>query len=168
MGRNTYSFSQEALKTAINSNYNYVKKYADVIVTADKDDYLVMLPANQVDLFARIEGEIRGARNKSKVWTQKKLTYFIEQLGGNFNGNEVSIPENKLTISKARGGNEVSRYKINPLFYVGVNDVNINNGIAVFLLDKVKQLIPCITTKMFFEYLSTLQIKQHYEEELKK
>lgn len=166
MGSNTYSFSQEALKTAITRNYNMTKKYADVIVTADKDDYLVMLPANQVDLFARIEGEIRGARNKSKVWTPNKLKSFIEQLGGTINQNIVTIPETKLTASKARGGNEISRYKINPLFFVGLNDVEINNGFATFLLDKVVQLIPCITTKMFFENLSINEITTHYKEEL--
>jgi hypothetical protein len=166
MGSNTYSFSQEALKKAVTTNYNTVKKYADVIVTADKDDFLVMLPANQVDLFARIEGEIRGARNKSKIFTPKKLKYFIEQLGGIINGNEVSLELDKLTSSIARGGTHLSRYKINPLFFISAKDTLINNDIISFNFDKVQQLIPCITTKMFFEELSINEVINYYKEDL--
>jgi hypothetical protein len=89
MGHNIYSFSTDSIRKAIIGNYNTTKKYADVIVTSDKNDYLVMLPANQVDIFARLAGEIRGGRNCYKVWTPKKLRFFIEQLGGNISGTLI-------------------------------------------------------------------------------
>jgi hypothetical protein len=166
MGHNTDKFSSAAIRKAIISNYNTTKKYADVIVTADKSDYLTMLPANQVDLFARLEGEIRGGRNCYKVWTPKKLAYFIKQLGGNINGNNVSINADKMATGKPRGGKGISRYKINQIFFVRAGDVMNNNGILSFCLDKVQQLNPCITAKMFFDDLEHKQVLEHYKEEL--
>jgi hypothetical protein len=165
MGHNTCTFSPEAIRKAIISNYT-TKKYADVIVTADKNSHLVMLPANQVHLFARLEGEIRGGRNCYKVWTPKKLAYFIEYLGGNIIDNCVSINADKIKSGKQRGGADVSRYKINPLFFVRVSDATIANGIVSFGLDKVQQLNPCITAKMFFEKLDYKQVLAHYKEDL--
>jgi len=79
IGSNISEFSYGAIRKAIIGNYSTTKKYADVIVTADKNNFLVMLPANQVNLFARLEGEIRGTRNVSKVWTPKKLAFYIER-----------------------------------------------------------------------------------------
>jgi hypothetical protein len=137
-----------------------------VIVTADKNNNLVMLPANQVDLFAKLEGEIRGGRNCSKVWTPKKLVYFIKQLDGSIDDNNVSIDINKITIGKPRGGTGISRYKINPLFFVRVNDAINKNGILSFCLDKVQQLNPCITAKMFFDDLEYNNVIKHYKEDL--
>jgi len=167
MGHNTYAFSPEAIRKAIISNYNTTKKYADVIVTADKSDFLVMLPANQVDLFAKLEGEIRGARNCTKVWTHEKLAYFIKQIGGNIDGNNVSIKADKISTAKPRGGRGVSRYKINPIFFVRATDVIDKNGIISFHLGDVQQLIPCITAKMFFDDLEYKQVLAHYKEDLR-
>jgi hypothetical protein len=149
-GHNISKFSPEALRKAIISSYSSTtKKYADVIVTADKHDYLAMMPANQVDIFARLEGEIRGGRNRYKVWTPKKLAYFIEQLGGSIDGSNVSISADKITVGKQRGGEDVARHKINPLFFVRVGDATNTKGILSFRLDKVQQLKPCITANVF-------------------
>ena len=166
MGHNIYSFSPASIRKAIVNNYNTTKKYADVIVTVDKHNYLVMLPANQVDLFARLEGEIRGGRNSYKVWTPKKLAYFIKQLGGKIDENKVSIDANNIVTSKPRGGIGVSRYKINPLFFVRTADANNNSGVVSFSLDKVYQLNPCITAKMFFDNLEYHKVVEHYKEDL--
>jgi hypothetical protein len=165
MGHNIYSFSPASIRKAIINNYNTTKKYADVIVTSDKHNYLVMLPANQVDLFARLEGEIRAARNCSTVWTPQKLTHFIKQLGGKIDGNSVSIDAHKIVSGKPRGGTGVSRYKINPLFFVRVRDATNNNGIISFNLDRVQQLKPCITAKMFFDDLEYKKVFEHYKED---
>ena len=166
MGSNITDFSPEAVRKAIIGNYSTAKKYADVIVTADKNNYLTMLPSNQVDLFARLEGEIRGGRNRCEVWTPKKLAYFIKQIGGSIDGNNVSIKADKLTDGKQRGGSDISRHKINPLFFVRVSDAMKNDGIVSFCLDKVQQLIPCITAKMFFKNLEYKQVLEHYKEDL--
>ena len=168
MGHNTYAFSPESIRKAIVNSYSAsaTKKYADVIVTVDKSSYLVMLPANQADVFARLEGEIRGARNVARVWTPNKLAHFIGQLGGSIDGNNVSISADKFATSKPRGGKGISRYKINPIFFVRAKDVTNTNGIISFRLDKVQQLIPCITAKMFFEDLEYEQVFTHYKEDL--
>jgi len=167
MGHNIYDFSPESIREAITSTYSTSKKFADVIVTADIKNFLVMLPANQVPLFARLEGEIRGGRNCYKVWTPKKLAYFIEQLGGSIDGGKVSINAGKLTAGKPRGGTGISRYKINPLFFVRASDATNHNGIVSFNLNKVQQLNPCITAKMFFDDLEYKQVLEHYKEDLR-
>ncbi|MDR0703565.1 MAG: hypothetical protein LBF88_01105, partial [Planctomycetaceae bacterium] len=100
MGHNIYSFSPASIRKAIINNYNTTKKYADVIVTSDKQNCLVMLPANQADVFAQLTGEIRGGRNCYNVWTPQKLVYFIKQLGGSINGNKVSIDANKIIFGR--------------------------------------------------------------------
>jgi len=126
-----------------------------------------MLPTNQVDIFARLEGEIRGSgRNHCKAWTPQKLADFIQKLGGSINGNDVSVKADTLGVRNQRGGNEISGYKINQLFFVRADDTTNNNGIVSFPLDKVRQLRPCITAKMFFENLEHSQVLQHYKEDL--
>jgi hypothetical protein len=166
MGHNTCDFSTDSIRRAIINAYSTTKKYADVIVTADKKEHLVMLPANQVNLFARLEGEIRGGRNCYKVWTPKKLEFFIKQIGGTINSGTVSINANRLTPVKPRGGTGVSRYKINPLFFVRADDVTNVNGVVLFNLDKVQQLNPCITAKLFFKNLEYQHVVEHYKEDL--
>jgi hypothetical protein len=166
MGHNIYIFSSESIRKAIINNYNTTKKYADVIVTVDKNNYLVMLPANQVDLFARLEGEIRGGRNCYKVWTPQKLAYFIKQLGGNIDNHNVSIDADKIVTGKPRGGAGISRYKINPLFFVRVSDATKKNDVVSFNLENVQQLNPCITAKLFFDDLVYNQVIEHYKEDL--
>lgn len=63
-GHNVCNLSPESLKKAIVNNYNNAKKNVDVIVTVDKNDCLTMIPANQTDVWAKPEGEIRAGRNK--------------------------------------------------------------------------------------------------------
>ena len=76
MGNNEHNFSKESVNIAVSNNYT--KKYADVICTEDKESFLVMLPANQVQLWANIEGEIRPAgRNHYNVWTPNALKKFL-------------------------------------------------------------------------------------------
>ena len=58
MGSNINNFSEESVDKAVSGNYIGKKKFSDVICTEDTNGYLVMLPANQVSFWAKIEGEI--------------------------------------------------------------------------------------------------------------
>jgi hypothetical protein len=166
MGRNESDFSTDSIKTAISNNYN-AKKFADVICTEDTNGYLTMIPANQVDAWARLEGEIRTAgRNPYSVWTPDKLKVFIERLGGNIDNGIITITESQLTLSAPRGGTGVSRYKINNLFFVRSQNVDILGGVATFELRHVFQLNPTITAKMFFDNLDINNVHAYYKEQL--
>lgn len=167
IGKNINDFSKESIKAAINGNYSG-KKFADVICTEDLQGHLTMIPANQVHLWANLEGEIRpSGRNSYKVWTPDRLVHDILGIGGVVNGETVNVNVASLTPSSPRGGVGISRYKINSLFFVRESDVTVDNSRATFRLGAVKQNKPTITAKMFFSDLSIENVKSHYFGELR-
>ena len=166
-GHNIKNFSTESIRKAITNNYHTTKKYADVIVTVDKNEYLTMLPANQIILWAKLEGELRAARNKNKVWTPNKLKKIITEMGGSVVENNVKISKNKLTVTQARGGSKDSRYKISPIFFVYISDCKEKSGKIEFCIDDVWQLRPAISAIMRFKKLEIEKVKSYYSKELK-
>jgi hypothetical protein len=167
MGSNVNDFSNESIQVAVSENYTS-KKFADTICVEDKYGYLTMIPANQADLWSQNQGEIRPAgRNSYKVWTPKALESFILDAGGTIVKGEVIMPAESMATASRRGGTvEVGRYKVNSVFYVKVQHVTNVQGWLYFSLDKVKQLKPTITAKMFFVNLMHSQVKAHYSPEL--
>jgi hypothetical protein len=166
MGTNVNDFSTQGIQIAVCENYA-AKKYADVICVEDRDGFLAMIPANQADLWSKTEGEIRPAgRNSHRVWTPVALARFIELSGGHIDNGKVTIPEYAMVTARARGGDaEISRYKVNSLFFVRVGHVENVQGVLHFSLDKVEQLRPTITAKMFFTDLSIAAVQKHYSPE---
>ena len=162
MGSNENNFSAESVNIAVTNNY--VKKYADVVCTEDMDGYLVMLPVNQLSLWAEIVGEIRPAgRNHYTVWTPNALKKFIENKSGIINGSTVSINKSQLGIRKERGGDgKISGYKINSLFFIYTRHCSENGDIINFDLHNVQQLNPTIAGKMFFKNLKYINVKNYY------
>ena len=165
MGSNVNNFSKESIDVAVSSNYTGRKKFADVIVTEDSNGFLVMLPTNQVSSWAEIEGEIRPAgRNSYKVWTPFALRRMLKEKGAEINDSTVFISKSELELRKERGGNgRVSGYKINPIFYVRVEDCKETSDHIIFDIKKVWQLKPTITGKMFFKELKHNEIKLFYK-----
>lgn len=162
MGSNVNDFTPDSINQAIVGNY-CAKKFADVVCTEDKCEYLVMLPINQVSVWARTEGEIRPAgRNHYAVWTPQALIRFLRQMGATVENGMVEVPVGRLVTAKPRGGRGVSRYKINSLFFVRAGNVTVNGFCAVFELRDVRQLNPTIAGKMFFDRLSYDDVKRHY------
>ena len=165
-GHNENNFTAESIRIAVTENYTS-KKFADVICTEDSNSYLTMMPANQVDCWADLQGEIRTAgRNSYAVWTPRALFRFINQLGGTVNGKQVSVNRSNLEERKPRGGSGISGYKITPLFFVRINDCKITqNNDVVFDIKSVRQLNPTITAKMFFNLLDVAKVKAYYSHE---
>lgn len=162
MGNNIHDFSAESINIAVTNNYT--KKYADVVCTEDKNGYLVMLPVNQISLWAQIEGEIRPAgRNHYNVWTPNSLKKFIKEKGGLIENSIVTMKKTTLGIRKERGGaGKISGYKINALFFVYVIDCKDDGDKIQFDLNKVQQLNPTIAGKMFFKTLKYNDVKKYY------
>ena len=162
MGSNINNFSIESINIAVSNNYT--KKYADVICTEDINGYLVMMPVNQVSLWAEIEGEIRPAgRNHYNVWTPLALRKFLTEYKAQFNGNMVTVDRTLLNERRERGGNrKLSGYKITPLFFVYVEDCEIHNNNITFDIKNVQQLNPTIAGKMFFRTLNYQKVKEYY------
>lgn len=162
MGSNINNFSIESINVAVSNNYT--KKYADVICTEDINGYLVMLPVNQVSIWADIEGEIRPAgRNHYNVWTPIALSNFLQGYNARINGEMVTVDKTLLAERRERGGNrKLSGYKITPLFFIYVDDCEINGNLITFNINDVQQLNPTIAGKMFFRRLLHSQVKLFY------
>lgn len=166
-GQNITDFSKESIRKAVVNSYRTTKKFADVIVTVDKNEDLTMLPANQVDVWAKLKGELRAARNKSRVWTPNKLKEIITEIGGKLYDNKIIISKDKITIAKARGNTNESRYKITPIFFVYTSDCSEENNDIVFNIQNVWQLKPVITAIMHFHNLHIENVKSYYNEDMK-
>lgn len=164
MGHNITNFSKDSIKYAVSNNY--AKKYADVICTEDVEGYFVMMPVNQVQLWAKLEGEIRpSGRNHYKVWTPVALLNLMKQYNPIIDENTVTLKKSKLDVRKGRGsGGKVSGYKITPLFFVYTKDCVDNGKYITFDLRKVQQLKPAIAGKMFFKKLKYEEVKSYYQE----
>ena len=162
IGNNISEFSESSISKAVRENYAG-EKLAHVICTEDEDGMLVMLPSNDVARWSKLEGEIRpSGRNSYKVWTPRKLTETLRKMDGVIENELVHVPLDNLKTSKARGSRNVSRYKINPLFFIRHANVKISNKTATFLLSDVKQLNPSITAKMKFTGLDVAKVKEYY------
>jgi len=164
IGNNVSNFSTESLEKAVTENYAG-KKYAHVICTEDKKGRLVMLPSNHVALWAKLEGEIRpSGRNSYKVWTPNHLRKVLLNLGATYKNDVVTLPISALKTSKARGNSNISRYKIDPFFFIRKKEVTIDGNYAQFSIDAIRQLNPSITAKMKFESLDIKDIQKFYSE----
>ena len=75
----------------------------------------------------------------------------------------VTVPASQLTAIGPRGGTGISRYKINPLFFVRASDVSFSGNHAEFQVSDVRQLNPTIAAKMFFKKLDADKVKKYYE-----
>lgn len=162
MGHNINNFSKESIMYAVSNNY--INKLLNVICTEDSNGYLVMMPANQVQLWANIEGEIRpSGRNHYNVWTPNALHKFLNNMGAVFNGKMVTIRKDKLEVRKERGGNgKISGYKITPLFFVYLKNCTEIADKIRFNIDDVQQLNPTVAGKVFFKTLQHSEVKEYY------
>jgi hypothetical protein len=162
MGSNIGDFSAASIQKAVTENYAG-KKFAHVICTEDEKGKLVMLPSNHVSNWAELEGEIRpSGRNSYSVWTPEMLRHMLREMDASIQGDTVKIPVARLKTANARGGKNVSRYKINPLFFVRTTNIEIRESSAFFSIDAVKQLNPSITAKMNFKGLDISEVRKFY------
>ena len=162
IGHNISEFSKNSIENAVTENYSG-KKFADVICTEDENGMLVMLPSNHVSLWSKLEGEIRpSGRNSYKVWTPLRLMELLKNLDAVIENDVVRMPLANLKKANARGGRNLSRYKINPFFFVRHSNVEVSGQMATFLLSDIKQLNPSITAKMNFKGLKISNVQAFY------
>lgn len=166
LGSNLSDFSAESVESAVTENYSG-EKFAEFICTEDSSGYLVLIPSQDVANWAKLEGELRPTgRNSYPVWTPNKLLSVLREKGGSEHGDTVSMPLSSFKQSKARGGENISRFKISPLFFVRSEDVENTKSTVTFKLDAVKQNIPDITTKINFKNLDVSQVKNFYTDKI--
>jgi len=162
LGKNVNDFSLKSIETAVAESYQN-KKFADFICTEDISGNLVILPLSDIHKWARLEGELRpSGRNSAKVWTPNKLISTLRNLGAEIDGKIVKISKQKLELRKARGGENISGFKITPLFWVRIENAIIEDEVCIFNIDLVRQHIPDVTAKMNFENLQIEQVEKHY------
>lgn len=165
MGNNVHNFSDESVNRAISGCYSGADKFADVICTEDKDGFLTMFPPEDILKWAHVEGEIRPAgRNPYAVWTPLALRKILCEKGAIVNGTHVTMRREMLETCSERGGNGgVSRYKINPIFFVRAEVCCSNDSTINFEISDVRQLKPTIAGKMFFRNLDYDEVLNFYQ-----
>ena len=166
LGSNLSDFSAESIEIAVTENYSG-DKFADFICTEDSSGYLVLIPSSHVARWAELEGELRPTgRNSYPVWTPNKLLSVLKEKGGSVQTDTVTMPISSFKQSKARGGENISRFKISPLFFVRSEDVENTKGKVTFNLNAVKQNIPDITAKINFRNLEVSEVKKFYADKI--
>jgi hypothetical protein len=166
IGSNLSDFSAESIESAVTENYSG-EKFADFICTEDSSGYLALIPSSHVAIWAKLEGELRPTgRNSYPVWTPNKLLSVLKEKGGSVHADTVTMQLSSFKQSKARGGENISRFKISPLFFVRSADVENMKGTVTFKLDAVKQNIPDITAKINFKNLEVSEVKKFYMDKI--
>jgi hypothetical protein len=84
-------------------------------------------------------------------------------MDANVDGDLVRIALSRLKPANARGGKKVSRYKINPIFFLRDSSVEIRGSDVYFSMNAVRQLNPSITAKMNFKGLDIAEVRKFYE-----
>ena len=162
LGSNEGNFSTESIEYAVLKNYSG-SKFADVICTEDDAGFLVMLPTEHISMWAKLEGEIRpSGRNSYKVWSPNKLSESLKEKDAEIKDGIVTLQKSNIKSTKERGGNRVTRYKINPLFFIRTKDISFHGSNASFKLESVRQLNPSITAKMKFNGLKIAEVRNFY------
>ena len=166
LGSNLSDFSAESIESAVTQNYSG-EKFADFICTEDSSGFLVLIPSGHVGRWAKLEGELRPTgRNSYPVWTPNKLLSVLKEKGGSIQNDTVTMPLSSFKQSKARGGENISRFKISPLFFIRSEDVENTKSTVIFKLGVVKQNIPDITAKIKFENLEVSEVKEFYTDKI--
>jgi hypothetical protein len=167
LGRNVSEFDANNIETAVRENYSG-SKYADFICTEDRNGVLVMLLAKDVSKWAALEGEIRpSGRNHSDVWTPERLDLVLRNKKAKITDLKVEMDISSFKTSNGRGSSSVSRFKIDPAFFVFKDDVVVHKGNVSFEISSIRQLIPSISAKMNFKNLKHSEVKEYYSETLK-
>ncbi len=166
LGKNYTNFSPESITSAVNENYSG-EKLAHFICTEDSSGYLALIPTCHVANWAKLSGELRPTgRNSYSVWTPNKLISVLKEKGGSIKGEFAILPLSSLKKAKERGGEKVSRLKINPMFFVRSEDVIYTEGKVQFKISDVEQNIPGITTKIDFRKLQVSTVKEFYADKI--
>ena len=166
LGKNYTNFSSESIKSAVNENYSG-EKLAHFICTEDSSGFLALIPTCHVANWAKLSGELRPTgRNSYAVWTPNKLINVLKEKGGSFKGEFAILPLSSFKRAKERGGEKVSRLKINPMFFVRSKDVIYTEGKVQFKISDVEQNIPGITTKIDFRKLQVSAVKEFYADKI--
>jgi len=165
-GHNINDFSKKSILDAVLENFQGSRSPA-VICTEDAAGFLTMIPTQDVNKWARLEGEIRPAgRNNYEIWTPRKFAQIIGELGGDIREGEISIPRRAIVEGYARGGHSKipTRLKIGTIFFIRPQKLMKldDEQNYHFSLADVRQLRPTVAAKMFFNDLDARMVGQEY------
>ena len=161
-GSNINDFTPMSVERAVRDNYQGAK-FADVFLTEDERGYLTLIPSTDASTFGRLKGEIRPAgRNPYPVWTPGALAQVIREKGGEVTHDLVSMPLSAMTPASPRGGTGISRYKLNPLFFVYEEDAQVDMSQVRFSIHNVRQLKPTISAHMDFRGMDVHEVREFY------
>ena len=105
---------------------------------------------------------------RNKLYSDKIMAvvreYTTNAMDANIENDIVRMPLANLKKANARGGKNLSRYKLSPFFFLRHNTVKVSGQMAIFPLNEIKQLNPSITAKMNFKGLNVSNVQAFYAE----
>lgn len=141
LGHNV-SLDETKVEILMGIAHKYLKeKNIDFIASyAKKTNELIYFPVSDFKKYVNFKGsEIRTTgKNAIKIYTPVAFERALKDSGCIINGKTVAIPKTVI-LSKARGSEEISRIKINPLFYFKIEDTTEDENFYYVNLSKAKQ-----------------------------
>ena len=166
VGKNYSDFKPENIFTAVSENYSG-DKFADFICTEEINGELLLIPSSDITLWSKLEGELRPTgRNSYKVWTPNKLLHTLKEKAAVIDSGTVTMRVQDMEERVERGGERVSGWKISPMFWVKVEDLNMNDGNISFSLKSVRQNIADITAKIKLNNINFSEVQKYYLEKI--
>lgn len=172
LGHNYSAFDES---TKLNSIRKYFFRHnIDILITSTSDNSLVAFTPNCLN--AKLDGEkfistdnseIRtSGRNYRKIFTNKLFDDTLKLLNAEIidkNKYKIKLDEEMVEIVNARGTTNPSRVKFRNVFFVDINDTEINNGYVIFSRCDIRQLKPSISMHIKVN-VTKEKLKDYYDE----
>jgi hypothetical protein len=128
----------------------YKTKKLDLYLLQDSSKIFALPSTHLLDNIDISGSEIRMAgRNNYTVFTPNNLKLVLSAQGAKVDGDLVSMLYNASNERKGRGMTKITRYDINSLYFLKINDVKISAGYVSFELSKVRQKKPTISMHVY-------------------
>lgn len=171
IGHNYNDFDEE---TKILSIMEYFTRHdIDAIISSTSDNELIVLTPDCVKIelpdgrkiITTENSEIRtSGRNHRKIFTKEFFDKTLKEMNANKVGDntyEVNINNNLVEIANGRGTNVPSRIKFNKVFFINIEDAELNDNTVKFSVNDVQQLKPSISMHIKIN-ASKPELKQYF------
>ncbi len=124
----------------------YKTKKLDLYLLQDSSKIFALPSSHLLDNIDFTGSEIRPAgRNHYAVFTPENLKNTLKKQGAKIEGNQVKMLYEGSKKKKGRGMTTITRYDINSLYFLKIDDIKVGGGYVEFDLTKVRQKKPTIS-----------------------
>jgi len=176
---NVYQYLGKNYKIGEKINESSLKDIVFSIFNSKKIDLFLLQASNRIfaipslSIFDNITthgSEIRIAgRNNYEVFTPKNLKDVLIKQNAVFLDDNIVIPFDKTNLIKGRGMDKITRYNINNIYYLKINNIKRENGKVIFNIKNIRQKRPTISIHIYakLNYNNLFDIKMKLQRKTK-